>query len=129
MTVMVLVAVLALPREEGRTGVAQRQARDQLRVLLEHSRDSAHAQHRPVCVTLTAAQAWANYATPGGCGGAALQAPDGTAAVVDAPTGIAFAGATLVRFDARGRPVSVNDQTIIVGTLALVVVRESGRVR
>jgi prepilin-type N-terminal cleavage/methylation domain-containing protein len=129
MAVVALVAVLALPRQEERTGTAQRHARDRLRVLLEHARDSAHAQRRAVCVNLTATQAWANYADAGGCGGTALQAPDGSASLVDAPWGVAFGGATQVRFDARGRPVTVVDQTIGVGTLALVVTRETGRVQ
>ncbi|MCB1982177.1 MAG: hypothetical protein KDF63_09700 [Rhodoferax sp.] len=129
MAVVALVAVLALPRQEERTGMAQRQARDRLRVLLEHARDSAHAQRRAVCVNLNATRAWSSYAAAGGCGGAALQAPDGSASLVDAPSGIAFGGATLVRFDARGRPVTAVDQTIVVGTLALVVTRETGRVR
>lgn len=129
MTIVGLIAVLALPRQAERAGTAQRQARDGLRVLLEHARDSAHAQRRGVCVNLTASQAVATYASAGGCGGDALQAPVGGPAMVDAPAGVSFGGAALVRFDDRGRPVGAADQTITVGILSVVVTRRSGRVQ
>lgn len=128
-TVLAVIAVLALPGAADRMAQAQRNARDELRVLIEHARDSAHAQRRETCVLLAGALAEARYATAGGCNGAPLPWAAGAAAQVAAPAGVAFSGPAQLRFDARGRPVAGTDQTIGVGTLALTVLRGSGRVQ
>lgn len=129
MTVIAVLSVLALPSAEEASGRAQRQARDELLVLLEHARDSAHAQRREVCVSLTSTRATAEYAAGGACSGLALESPAGGPAAVDAPAGVTFTGPGQVLFDSRGRPVGAVDQTVAMGTLSLTVTRGTGRVR
>lgn len=129
MTIIGIVAVLAAPGHDELTGLAQRNTRDQLRLLLEHARDSASTQRREICVTMTAAIVEARYALGGVCSGPLLQSPAGDPTIVNAPAGLAFGGAALVRFDKRGRPLSPTDQAINIGALAVTVTQGTGRVR
>lgn len=123
-----LLATLAAPRLTDRTALQERGARDQLRVMIAHSRRVAMTQQRDVCVLATPAQARAVYANAGGCLPAApLRDPAGSGAYqLDMPPGIALGGAALLRFNGRGQPVPAADQTITVGTLAITVFRETG---
>ncbi len=129
MAVLAIIAVLALPGAADRLAQAQRNARDELRVLIEHARDSAHAQRRDTCVVFSGTLAAARYATAGGCNGAPLAWAAGGNAAVAAPAGVTFSGPAQLRFDARGRPTASTDQIVGVGALSLTVLRGSGRVQ
>jgi MSHA pilin protein MshC len=123
-----VLATLALPRLTDRSALQERGARDQLRTMVAHSRRIAMTQQREVCVLLTPAQARAVYANAGGCVPAQpLRDPAGGGAyTIDMPPGTALGGTALLRFNSRGQPVPALDQTITVGTLAIVVYRETG---
>jgi MSHA pilin protein MshC len=128
MAVMSLLAALAVPRLTDRTALQERGARDQLRALLNYSRQLAMTQQRDVCVLTTPTQARAVF-TAGGVCAPAQPVPDpagGGAYTIAMPAGVNLSGAALLRFNARGQPVPASDQTLFVGVLALTVYRETG---
>ncbi|MES2886440.1 MAG: prepilin-type N-terminal cleavage/methylation domain-containing protein [Pseudomonadota bacterium] len=130
--VMLLLAVLsslAIPRLMSRNTMEERGAQSQLRGMLVHARQLAVAQQRDVCVLVNPNRVSAVYAPANGaCNVAApVAAPGGTGAYeVLPPNGVNFGGAGLVRFNARGQPTPDVNQTITVGSLALLVQRETG---
>ncbi len=129
MIVMAILAAVAVPRLTARTPLQERGARDQLRGMLLYSRQIAVTQQREVCVLATPAQASVVYATTGGACNPALPVsmPGSNAPyVMLMPTGVTLGGAPQVRFNARGQLVPAADQTLLVGTLALTVSRETG---
>lgn len=131
MLLMATLAALALPRLTQRSVLEERGARDQMRSLIEHARQTARVQNREVCVLLAATEARVVYGTAGGCNAAApvaspeLNGPQ----LLQMPQGVALAGPAALRFDARGRPVANVDQNISVGTFNLRVTRVTGHVR
>jgi type II secretory pathway pseudopilin PulG len=132
--VMLLIATLAaiaIPRLTQRSALEERGARDQMRVLIEHARQSARVQNRVVCVLVAATEARVVYGTPTGCNaGAPLPAPEGDGPQrLQMPNSVALAGPAALRFDTRGRPLSATDQALSVGSLGFVVQRVTGHVR
>jgi type II secretory pathway pseudopilin PulG len=130
MLLMATLAAIAVPRLTQRSALEERGARDQLRGLIEHARQSARVQNREVCVLLAAAEARVVYGTPTACNAAApLPSPEGDGPQrLQMPNGVALAGPAALRFDARGRPFANTDQTLSVGNLALIVRRSTGHV-
>lgn len=128
MTLMGLLAAVAVPRMTQRTVLQERGVQDQLRSLLRSSRQLAVTQGRDVCVLLTPGRAHAVYTVAGACSVTANVAGLGGEATlaVDLPPGLALGGASLVRFNARGQLVPAADQVIGVGSLSLRVSRETG---
>jgi MSHA pilin protein MshC len=128
LVVSAVLATLAAPRLTHRSALQERGARDQLRVMIAHSRRVAMTQQRAVCVLLMPTQARAVYANAGGCLPASpLRDPAGNAAYqLDMPSGITLGGAALLRFNARGQPVPALDQIVTLGVLSVTVFRETG---
>jgi MSHA pilin protein MshC len=128
MALSAVLAALAVPRLTDRTALQERGARDQLRTMIAHSRRIAMTQQREVCVLVAPSQVRAVYFNAGACQPAApLRDPAGSGAYqLDMPPGTALGGAALLRFNSRGQPVPAANQTITVGSLAVVVYRETG---
>jgi MSHA pilin protein MshC len=128
MALSAVLAALAIPRLTDRTALQERGARDQLRTMIAHSRRIAMTQQREVCVLVNPAQVRAVYFTAGACQPATpLRDPAGGGAYqLVMPPGTVLGGAALLRFNSRGQPVPALDQTITVGTLPVVVFRETG---
>lgn len=132
MLVMGILAGVALPRLTNRQSQDEVTTRDELKATLRLAREVAFAQNRTVCFMRTAAQFSLVYATPAGAcnlGGTPVVEPgSGDALVVDLPSGVNLAGASVIRFNNRGQPVpnTVNQSLTVGSTTALTVSRETG---
>lgn len=122
-----IVAAAALPALTDRSALQARGFADALRAMLRHSRATATAQQRDMCVQVSPLQARAlvacNPATP-------LDAPGESGPfVIDVPTGLALSGTLVLRFNASGQPVPNTTQTLNAGTHTITVHRETGLVQ
>lgn len=143
-TIIGILAVLALPRVMNRLPEEERGVKDQLTLMLRHARKVAVAQERDTCVIVdTAATPNAIRAVyPGGTcqtTDAPLAGPGSGDPYVDTlpPVNVALAGTLVFRFNARGQPVNAAssstvlavNQAITVGSQQpLSVTRETGLV-
>lgn len=133
-SVMGVMATLAMTRSPDRTALHAKGFRDQLVSMLRHARKVAVSQRRDVCVVFApmplATQAAGVYANVAGCNPAAPVADPGTGSsfVLDAPQGVVITGPAFVRFNAGGQPVPNANQTITVGTQVFTISRETGTV-
>ncbi|MCW5632056.1 MAG: prepilin-type N-terminal cleavage/methylation domain-containing protein [Rubrivivax sp.] len=125
-----LLGSLAAPRVLDRSALAERAAADEVRALLRTSRQVAVAQERDVCVLVSALVVSAVYTGAAGCdatrpvAGAGGQGP----LRVAAPTGLAFSGDAMLRFDARGRLLPSATRRVTLGTRTWVVEPATGAV-
>jgi MSHA pilin protein MshC len=125
-----ILATVAVPRLLERSALAERAAADELRALLRSSRAVALAQEREVCVLVAAAAVRAVYAGAAGCdptrplAGAGSQAP----LAVAAPAGLAFGGDAQLRFGARGQLMPALDGRVTLGSRIWRVDRITGSV-
>lgn len=131
MSIMGILAAVAMPRLTDRNALRERGFRDQLKGMLDHARKLAMVQQRDVCVLITPAQASAVYTTAAGCAPALpVQEPSASNAfVIPVPSGVPVAGVAQVRFNARGQPVPNANQVVLVGVFALNISRETGIVQ
>jgi prepilin-type N-terminal cleavage/methylation domain-containing protein len=132
--VLVLMAVLsaiALPRMTDRSALQERGARDQLRGLLHQARQTAVAQGRDMCVLFTATQARLVHVAGNACNNAnPVLGRDGQGALaLQMPPNVALAAPASLRFTARGQITAASDVAISVGSMGLVVRRDTAWVQ
>lgn len=141
-TVLGILAMIALPQLTNRLPEEERGVKDQLTLMLRHARKVAVAQERDTCVivdtTVTPNAIRAVY--PGGTcqtSDTPLIAPDTGDPYVDTlpPVNVVLTGTLSFRFNSKGQPVNVAssstvltaNQTITVGSQRpLSVTRETG---
>lgn len=123
-----ILASVALPRLADRSALQERGAREQLRGLLHTARQSAVAQGRDLCVLVAASQARLVHTAGAACNPALpVLGRDGAGALVVAmPEGVSLSGPTALRFGARGQLLAATDVAIGVGSLTVVVRRDTG---
>lgn len=127
-SVMGIMATLAMTRSVDRVSLHEIGFRDQLVSMLRHARKLAITQRRDVCVMLSATQASGVYANGAGCDPAAPIAEPGnsSAFVLTVPTGVVLVAPAFVRFNPTGQPVPNANQAISVGAQAFTISRETG---
>lgn len=128
-SLMGIMATLAMTRSVNRTSLHEIGFRDQLKGLIRHARKLAISQQRNVCVLLSANQASGVYANGAACDPAAPIAEPGSSSafVLQVPSGVVLAGPLAVQFDSTGQPVPNVNQAINVGaTPVLTVSRATG---
>jgi MSHA pilin protein MshC len=127
-SVMGVVATLAMTRSADRISLHERGFRDQLAATLRHARKLAISQQRNVCVLLATPQVRGVYVNAGACDPAAPIAEPGssTPLVLQVPTGVTLAGPLAVQFNPSGQPVPNANQAIAVGALSFTISRETG---
>jgi len=123
-----VLAGVALPRLADRSALQERGAREQLRGLLHTARQTAVAQGRELCVLIAATQARLVHTAGAACNPALpVLGRDGTGALVVAmPVGVSLSGPLALRFSARGQLLAGTDVTLGVGSLSVVVRRDTG---
>ncbi|MBL8342578.1 MAG: prepilin-type N-terminal cleavage/methylation domain-containing protein [Rubrivivax sp.] len=126
-----ILATVAMPRLLDRSALDERAAADELRAVLRTSRAVALAQERDVCVLVTPATVRAVYAGPAGCDPARPLTAAGAQAplAVAAPNGLAFGGDAQLRFTARGQLVPAVDGRVALAARIWRVDRLTGSVR
>ena len=139
-TVMVIagiVAAIAAPRFFDRSGFDSRGFYDQVISTLRFAQKTAIAQHRFVCVTLTANSLTLTYDTTppsaahltATCPGAALTSPAGqTPYTVTASGSVTLSGGAAFNFDALGRPSTAQAITVSGYPTTVTVETETGYV-
>jgi MSHA pilin protein MshC len=100
---------------------------DQVLATLRYAQKTAIAQHRLVCVNLTAAAVTLTIASNTSCN-LALNLPDRASNVLTAPSGITLNPATSINFDALGRANVTSSITISGIATAISVEAETGYV-
>jgi prepilin-type N-terminal cleavage/methylation domain-containing protein len=125
-----LLSALAAPRLLDRQALAERASADELRALLRSARQIAVAQEREVCVMVIGATVQAVHVSAGACDLATpVAGPGGQGALrLGAPTGMAYTGNPLVRFNARGQLNPAVDRVMGIGTRLWRVDRFTGAV-
>jgi len=123
-----VLAAVAIPRLTDRTALQERGARDQLRGLLHTARQTAVAQGRDLCVLLIGTQARLVHTAGAACNPAQpVASRDGSGELAVAmPAGVALTGPAALRFSARGQLLAAGDVAIGVGSLGIVVRRDTG---
>jgi MSHA pilin protein MshC len=123
-----ILATVALPRLTDRSALQERGARDQLRGLLHTARQTAVAQGRDLCVLIAADRARLVHTAGAACNpGLPVLGRDGTGALAVAmPAGVSLSGPAALRFGARGQLLAGSDVAIGVGSLGVVVHRDTG---
>ncbi|MBL8323640.1 MAG: type II secretion system protein [Rubrivivax sp.] len=126
-----IVASVAVPRLLDRSALDERAAADELRAVLRTSRAVALAQERDVCVLVAAAAVRAVYAGAAGCDPARPLAAPGAQGplTVTAPAGLAFGGDAQLRFSASGQLVPAVDGRVTLAARIWRVDRLTGSVR
>jgi MSHA pilin protein MshC len=136
LTVMGVLATVAVPRLMDRRALNERGFQDQLLGALRHARKLATTQGREVCVQMQPGGlrevhlVYANAAGP--CNAAAPVAEPGSSApmALPLPSDVTLGGAALVRFASTGRLVPYLNVSLTVGAnAALTVDRETGLAR
>lgn len=125
-----ILATVAVPRLLERSALDERAAADELRALLRASRSLALAQERDVCVLVAAARVRAVYVGPGGCDPARPVGSAGSSdpLAVAAPAGLAFGGDAQLRFTLRGQLTPFVDGRVTLGNRLWRVDRLTGSV-
>lgn len=122
------LATVALPRLADRSALQERGAREQLRGLLHTARQTAVAQGRDLCVLLAGTQARLVHTAGAACNpGLPVLGRDGAGALaVTMPAGVSLSGPAALRFGSRGQLLAAGDVAIGVGSLGVVVRRDTG---
>jgi MSHA pilin protein MshC len=128
-----ILSVVAIPKFFDKPLFQSRGFADELLATLRYAQKTAIAQHRLVCVVLTASAPATVTLTIASVSGSSscdtnLRLPASSSNVLIAPTGVSLSPATTITFDALGKASSSATFTIPNAPNSIKVVQETGYV-
>ncbi|OGS90377.1 MAG: hypothetical protein A2Z95_03195 [Gallionellales bacterium GWA2_60_18] len=131
MTIVIvgILAVFVAPRFFDNNVFQSRGFADQVRASLRYAQKVAIAQHRFVCATFTGNSIALSTGATAACGTPLQSLSDGSAYVINAPSGITFASTPSdFSFDALGKPSAGQTVNVAGATGSITIEAETGYV-